>query len=62
MLKKSQIEELYSTGKNEMTLLNLKRCIGLITDDEYEQEADFYATVLTTLDTILNTDPEEFKG
>ena len=60
MLKKSQIEELYSAGKNEMTLLNLKRCIGLITDDEYEQQADFHATVLATLDVVLNTDPEEF--
>lgn len=61
MLKKSQIEELYSAGKNEMALINLKRCVGVITDAEYEEEADFYATVLAIIDTILNTDPEEFK-
>lgn len=60
MLKKSQIEELYSAGKKEIELLNLKRCVGLITDAEYEERADFHATVLATLDVVLNTDPDEF--
>lgn len=62
MLKKSQIEELYSAGKNEMALLNLKRCIGLITDAEYEEQVDFHATVFATLDVVLNTDPEDFDA